>query len=49
MEGAANLMQNMMNAGVVEQTGRDSIVVHSKDGDRQFSLGGEDQNNGNGN
>ena len=42
MKGAAHLMQNMMNAGVVEQNGRDSIVVHSANGDREFKL---DDNN----
>ena len=38
MEAAGILMQNMMNSGVVEQTGRDSIVVHSASGDKEFKL-----------
>ena len=42
MEAAGILMQNMMDSGVVEQTGRDSIIVHSASGDKQFKLEGKD-------
>ena len=31
-------MQNMMDSGIVEQNGRDSIIVHSASGDKQFKL-----------
>ena len=41
MAGTAHIMQNMVNDGVVEQTGRDSIVVHSANGDKEYKV---DQN-----
>ena len=43
-QAAMQFMSNMVDSGVVEQTGRDSIVVHSNSGDKQFRLNGDDMN-----
>ena len=40
-EAAGMFMQNMVASGLVEQTGRDSIVVHSANGDKEFKLEGK--------
>ena len=37
-EAAANLMSQMINAGVMQQTEEDSILVDTPDGKKEFRL-----------
>ena len=34
---AANLMSQLVDTGLVRQTGEDSVVVHGSHGDKEFS------------
>ena len=36
-ELAADLMSQLVNTGLVQQTGEDSVVVHGSHGDKSFS------------
>ena len=39
--GAANLMSDLINAGVMKQVGDSSFVAQGPNGDQQFELGGQ--------